>query len=181
MPATNSTINMTKRVAIIILSYLTIICVIVSFNFLMSINRIFDDLSFGTIGFGFFILIFLFLTIANTIFLFREKTIKDYRLVLLYNIVLCFFSGIEIVSPSCLFVNELGFDLTVGYTHSFNQLSGFFFHYNLFNLDIRFYIAHNTTQAIALGINLVMWSLGITLIVIRKKISKLSESVTAKS
>lgn len=78
-----------------VIIYLTILSLLVSFALLTRINAIIGNLN---LFFLCLLLIVLFISVTNVIFLFRKNSIKDYRLVILYNLIFSLISGYLVIS-----------------------------------------------------------------------------------
>jgi hypothetical protein len=158
----------------VVLVYLTILCLIVSINFLVHIGDILSSSNFTVIGGVFFLAIYLFISILNIIFLVRKKSIKAYKTVVLYNFIFSLISGIGLKIGDYLIINNVGADVSIVGIYS-NKGPGFLFHYDLFNFIIKFLKDDPKNQGFGIEINLIMWTLGLFLLICYKKLSSVSK------
>jgi len=158
----------------IILIYLSFLCLIVSFNFLVHIGGVLNATNATAIAGVFFLAVFLFILIINTLFFIRKKTTKDFTPVLLYNSIFCLFSGIGLRLPGFVLTNNLGVDFSVVWLKVAAGYS-YFIHYDTFHFVVEFQTGNaNNEHVVGIQINLVMWTLAFFLIFCYRKIHKLS-------
>lgn len=155
-----------------ILIYLSIICLIVSIDFLQHIGEMLYIFNLGAI-FGIVLLaICVFILSTNVAFFIRKKTIEDYKIVLLANVCFCLISGFCLRIAGYVITNNLGSDFSIVYIYN-HAGHGFMLHYDIFNLVINFHEDHFKYHGFTLQINLIMWALGLFLLFCYKNSDRL--------
>jgi hypothetical protein len=160
----------------LILIYFSILCLMVSMNFLFHIKAILTDSILTAIGGVLFLAIYLFILIINVLFLVRKKSVKDFKHVLLYNFIFSLFSGIGLRLPGFLLVNDLGADFSIVWLKA-KAGSNFFIHYDTFNFIVKFQSSNTNEQVFGVQINLIMWAIGFFLFIFYRKFNSISNTV----
>jgi hypothetical protein len=154
--------NKTKFFIKVILIYLAGLCLIVSINFLIHIEEILSTFNFTAVMGVVFLAIYLFILSMNAVFIIRNKTEKDYKLILLYNFIFSLFSGFSIRLPDFLITNNLGTDFSIVF-FKLDTGSKFFLHYDIFNFVVKFQHLDTGQHVFGLQINLFIWAIGLFL------------------
>jgi hypothetical protein len=139
-----------------LVGYLTTLSFLVCIAF---IGNILDIIRITNIVAIAYLIIYLFTTLINIVFLCKKNSINDFKGILIYNAIFSFVSGIKLRIGGYLFANNLGLDLSIVYFKN-PKGQGFFFHFDIFNLVIKFPDVDLHLEGFSVSINLFIWVIG---------------------
>lgn len=154
--------------------YLLILSVIVCGILLTRIVEILDN-------FNLFFLSLLLLNISmvavNGTFLFRKKSLKDYKLVLIINSVYSLISCLEFRAFGVIVSNNLGIDFSLFYTKN-NLGVDYGYYYDTFNMILKLFLYDSTNRTgFTIKVNLIMLLISIILFYFYTDVKKSSAEV----
>jgi hypothetical protein len=154
---TNKDLNFIK----VSISYLTLVSIVTSIAILIKVDEVIGNfnLFFITI-----LLVNIFVMAVDLFFLFRKKAEKDYKLVLLINVIYSLISGFEVRGGGYIISNNLGSDLSIYFKKNWGGVD-YGFHYDTFNLIIKlFFYDNNKSPQFSVQVNLIMLTISFFLI-----------------
>ena len=151
--------------------YITILNVVISYNLLLSIGELLSKFNIFCLS---ILLLNIFTSIFNTIFLFRKELNKNYNSVLLYNSIFCMISGFGLRVAGYIINYNLGADLSVYFTK--NQAGiDYGLHYDIYNFVIRLLFYNpNELSGFSIQVNLIMLTIAVFLFYCYKKSKRYS-------
>ena len=160
--------NKKKLVLYPIIIYLTMISIVTTLWFMMSLI---DILTNGNIVAFIAIVINLGVFILNVRFFSMKDEKKDYKIILVCNSIYCLFSGFGVKAAGFLIVYDLGFNFGLFLSKTNKTTIGF--NYESFNLIFKFLRYDSVAYpGFSIHINLIMIALFVTLIYIYNKMRK---------
>jgi hypothetical protein len=117
-------------------------------------------------------LISILIVLVDLIFLFKKKSLKDYKLVLLLNAFYSLFSGLEFRIGGYIISNNLGADISV-YFKKNSAGTDYGFYFDTFNLVSKLFFYDNSKYPqLSIQINLIMLSISILFFYFYNKMQK---------
>jgi len=157
-------------ITLFILSYMTIMSLIIDFKLLVHIQDLLDGLNiFNLVGF-IFLFFYIFITCINTVFLLTPKTSIRYQSISLYNSVFCLLSGFGLQISNYTLVDDIGPDLSIGFTYYKYHGYGVITHYDPYNIILKLLKADPDGVGYGFIINLIMFSFSLYLFIFYKRL-----------
>jgi hypothetical protein len=153
--------------------YLTLLSSFATLLFLQNISSILQSFNIAAIC---ALVVNLFFTLTNIIFLFRQNHAKDLKVVLICNFIFCLISGITVRIGGFPFANNLGVNFSIGYIQNY-AASTFTMNFNWFNMFMNFPERILDVGGFSFQINLIMWGIGVFLISRYRKADKITSVV----
>ena len=150
------------------LIYTTLLCLLISLNFLFNIKALLNELSvISLIGLT-FLSIYLFIIWINLSFFFRKRASRWPENIILYNALFCFVSGFSIRTNNWLLANNLGCDISIIFLKDHPNWR-YLLHFNFWELIVKFQHEPIGDEGLGFQINLIMLAIGVFLFIYYKK------------
>jgi len=150
------------------LIYLTLLCLVISLNFLVNIKVLLNEFSIISIIGLAFLLIYLFIISSNMFFFFGKKVSGNYKSILLFNSIFSIISGFSLRTGNWLIANNLGADISIILLKD-NTNWRYLLHFNILDFVVKYQHEPIGDQGWGFQINLIMLAIGIFLFICYKK------------